>query len=287
MTPEPHFGRVCIIGVGLLGSSLGLALKSRGLAGRVVGVGHRQSSLDTAIAHGAIDEAFLEIAPAVKDADLIVIATPANMVIPKLEMCLDNGSSKTTICDVASTKAEICAWAAEHCPKPRRFVGCHPMAGSEKFGAEHGDANLFVARPCIVENSDDISSDAREVVKGLWELVGAKVVEMAPVKHDQVLARTSHIPHILATAIATLAERHGAGGDVIGNGFRDMTRVAAGRPEMWRDIVLTNAAAIHQGIGELQEYLKEFAEAVDAKDAAALERLFEAGRVARTKVVDT
>jgi len=282
----PHFERVCIIGVGLLGASFGLALKSRAMVGTVVGVGHRQSSLDTALECGAIDEAFLGVEAAVQNADLILVATPANLVIPSLETALAHAPKIAIFCDVASTKADICNWAASHCKAPRRFVGCHPMAGSEKFGPEHGNADFFAGHTCIIEDSDDLCPDSRETVMATWRALGANMVEMEPVLHDRVLARTSHIPHILAAAIATLAARQGDIREVIGNGYRDTTRIAAGRPEIWRDIVLSNANAIHEGIAEMQAYLRDFADAVESRDSVALERMFEEGRDARMKAVE-
>lgn len=282
----PQYDRVCIIGVGLLGASVGLALKARGLAGHINGVGHRQSSLDAALSKSAIDEAFLEVAPGVKEADLIVLATPANLVIPKLQECLAACPAHAIITDVASTKAEICDWASKNCPKPRRFVGAHPIAGSEKFGPEHGFADLYAGKPCVIENSGDIAPEVHAAIIEFWKVLDATIVEMDPQVHDKVLARISHVPHILATSIATLADRYEGISAVIGSGYLDMTRVAAGRPEIWRDIVISNADAIYEAIGELQVYLRDFAEAIEARDPASLEKLFEAGKQAREKAVE-
>lgn len=280
-----HFGRVTIIGVGLLGASLGLALKAHGLANRVTGVGRRQSSLDKALSTGAIDDATFDLREAAATADLIVLATPAAEVIVKLDEIREFCPDHACITDVASTKARICAHAAALWPAPRPFVGAHPMAGSEKFGPEHGSADLYAGSICLVEDSSDLDPAARETVVRLWQAVGAETVAIDPRRHDALLARTSHIPHVLSAAIATLAERQGDVRELIGNGYRDMTRIAASRPEVWRDITMTNREAILDGLDELQRHIESFSRALRDEDAAAIETFFGAGRDARRDTV--
>ena len=282
---DPLFERVAIVGAGLLGASLGLALQARGLARHVVGVGRRQSSLDKALAAGTVHEATLDLAAAAAVADLIVVATPANTVPDALDTIRDVCQDTAIIIDVASTKAAICAHAARLWPAPRRFVGCHPMAGSEKSGPEHATATLYEGSVCLIENSPDLDATALARVRALWEATGARAVPVDPERHDIVLARTSHVPHILATALATAALQEGATRDFIGNGFRDMTRIAAGSPEMWRDITLTNRAAIADGLNTVKAQLDVFLAALAANDAEALTALFAAGKDARHTVV--
>ena len=280
---EPHFGRAAIIGVGLLGSSLGLGLKARRMAEHITGVGHRQSSLDTALEAGAIDEAFFDLAQAVRGADLIVVATPAALVTEKLDAILDSCSSRAVVTDVASTKRVICRHAEQRWPKPRRFVGSHPMAGSEKFGAEHGRPDFFENSVCLVERNAALDLQARNTVTGLWHALGATVVDLDPDTHDAILARTSHVPHILAAAIAEAADNKGDVSQFIGNGFRDMTRIAASRPEVWRDICMTNREAVLEALDEFRAHLGAFAEALRAEDAEAIEELFKRGNTARNR----
>lgn len=280
-----QFGRVTIIGVGLLGASLGLALKARGLAGRITGVGRRQSSLDKGLAAGAIDEAALDVRAAVVHADLIVLATPAAEVMVKLDEIRGCCPRNACITDVASTKGRICAHAAALWPVSRRFVGAHPMAGSEKFGPEHGRADLYEGSICLVEDSPDIDPDAREIITALWRAVGAETVAIDAQCHDAMLARTSHIPHVLAASIATLAARQGDVRQLIGNGYRDMTRIAASRPEVWRDITMTNREAILEGLDELQHHLDSFARALREEDAGAIEAFYNEGSRARRNTV--
>ena len=281
------FERVAIIGVGLLGSSLGLALKARGLATSVVGVGRRQQSLDVALEVGAIDEAGLNVEDGVAGADLIVVATPAGQVIEKLDEIRGACSGDAIITDVASTKAMICRHASSIWPSPRRFVGSHPMAGSEKFGPEHGSADFYENSVCLVESSDDIESAARERVVALWEALGAKVLPIAPDLHDAMLGSTSHIPHVLASALVVFAQEQGDIREMIGNGFRDMTRIAASRPEVWRDICLTNRDAVAEGLLEYVSRLEAFRKSLLAGDARAVEEFFVEGKAAREEVVDS
>lgn len=282
----PRFDRAAIIGVGLLGSSLGLALRERGLANEVVGIGRRTSSLETALRHGAIHRHTLEIEAGIADADLIVIATPAGIVPKLLDTLRDCIGPLTIVTDVTSTKGAICAHARATWPSPRRFVGSHPMAGSERFGPEHGNARLYENSICLVEQSAAIDHDARAAIVALWEAVGARVVDIDPDQHDTLLARTSHLPHVLSAAIAILGGECGEVRELIGNGFRDMTRIAAGRPEIWRDICLTNRAAVLESCANLRQQLDRFMAALETEDGAALEAYFEAGRAARQKVVD-
>ena len=284
---NPLFNRVTIVGVGLLGASLGLALKARGLAGRVIGVGHRQISIDTALHTGAVDEAFLELPPALKDTDLVVLATPAALVIPKLNEIRPLINPETLVTDVASTKAAICEHAKNTWPTPRRFIGSHPMAGSERFGPEHGDKDFYVGAVTLVEKNDGLDAAAHDAIRELWRAVGASIIDIDPVEHDALLARTSHLPHIVSSVLATLAVRQGDIRSVIGNGFRDMTRIAGSRPELWRDICLTNRPAILDALAELEQDLQQFSKALRDEDDTLIFELFQQGKTARKKAVDS
>ncbi|HOE66211.1 MAG TPA: prephenate dehydrogenase/arogenate dehydrogenase family protein [Candidatus Hydrogenedentes bacterium] len=279
------FGTVTIIGAGLLGASLGLALRTRGLAGRVRGVGHRQSSLDAALAVGAADEVSLDARAACAGADLIVICTPANMVAAKLDEIRPVCAPDAVVTDVASTKGRICAHAVATWPAPRRFVGSHPMAGSEKFGAEYGDAGLYAGSVVIMEPSEGVAQDAYATVRRLWECVGSRIAVMEPQRHDALVARTSHIPHIVAACLAELADAAGDVRVVAGKGFRDVTRIAEGRPELWRDICLTNRESIVSGLDALSRRLDEVCAWVGSGSDASLEAFFEAARRARLRVI--
>lgn len=281
----PAFERVAIVGVGLLGASLGLALKQRGLVGQVLGIGRRAESLEAALHLHAIDRYSLDLAEAA-EASLVVIATPAALVQEFLDQLRLHLAPGAVVTDVASTKAAICAHAASTWATPRRFVGSHPMAGSEKFGPEHGDPELYTGAVCFVESGPDLDAEAVATVSRLWTSVGATVVPVCPNEHDLFVARTSHLPHVAAAALAEVAGRAGDVRPFIGNGFRDATRIAAGRPEIWRDICLTNREALLAALDEFQQDLTSFRAALAQGDGAALEAFFESGRDARLRIVD-
>jgi len=280
-----HFETATIIGVGLLGGSLGLALKERKLADRVRGVGRRQESLDKAVAVGAVDEVSLDARAACEGADLVVVCTPAAMVTSTLDMIQPACGPDCVVTDVASTKAEICDHARRTWPRPCRFVGSHPMAGSEKFGPENACSDLYEASVTFVEIGDVLDSHTRESVKALWEAVGSQTVDVRPSVHDSLVARTSHIPHIAAACMAILAAREGDVQAFAGKGFRDATRIAGGRPEIWRDICLTNGRAIVAGLEDLIHDLSEVCDLITDGDASGLDALFADGNAARQRVV--
>ena len=283
---KPHFENAAVIGVGLLGGSLGLGLKKSGMAAHVIGVGHRQSTLDTAMRLGLVDACSLEPAESVRQADLVVLCTPVARLLDLLDVVRGNCPASAVVTDVASTKRALCQHARETWPVPRRFIGSHPMAGSEKFGPEHARADFYNGSVCLVETGNDLAPEARAAVAALWEELGARVVDIDPDLHDAVLARTSHLPHVLASALATLADRSGDIRDLIGNGYRDSTRIAASRPEIWAEICLTNRHAILDALAEYERDLDQFRAALAREDAAALERFFDEGRRARQEAVD-
>lgn len=281
----PSFENVTIIGVGLLGGSLGLGLKARGMAGRITGAGHRQSTLDTAQRVGAIDSASLDPAAAVRGADLVVLCTPVARIPDLLDAIRDHCEPDAVLTDVASTKCALCQHARASWPKPRRFVGSHPMAGSEKFGPEHARADFYENTVCLVESADDLDQEARAILVALWENLGARVVDIDPATHDDILARTSHVPHVLACALAALPARRENIRDLIGNGFRDTTRIAASRAEVWSEICLTNRHAILEALAEYVHDLDCFRAALAQEDVETITRFFEEGRRAREEIV--
>ncbi len=281
----PLYERPVIIGCGLLGASLGLALKARGLAGSITGVGRNQCTLDRAQAVGAIDHASLQLEQAIPGADLIVIATPVAQSIDILVQAAALASPGAVLTDVGSTKAAICARADSLWPEARPFVGSHPMAGSEKFGPDHATATLFDGAVCLVEEAESLSETAREHVVALWQGVGARVVPVDARRHDTVLAYTSHLPHVVASCVAATAAEHGDVRAMVGNGFRDTTRIAASRPEVWTEICLTNRDAVIAGLRAYEHRLADFRHALEDEDASAVERFFEQGRAGREGIL--
>ncbi len=282
---SPRFGTVTIVGVGLLGGSLGLALKDRGLAETIRGVGRRQEVLDTALSLHAIDEGTLDLSGAMRGADFVILCTPAALIPQQLDIVRTRMAPHVVVTDVASTKAKICAHARANWSEPLRFVGSHPMAGSEKYGPEHATPHLYDGCVTIVEPKNNHADDAYETVCALWRSVGSRVVEVPPQLHDDIVARTSHIPHIVAALVAELAAGPGDVKDLVGKGFRDVTRIAEGRAEIWRDICLTNRDAIVAGLREFGEQANAVREIIEHGKADELDAFFQSAQAARRRAL--
>lgn len=283
----PRYDTVALIGVGLLGGSLGLALKAAGMTRRVIGAGRRQSTLDKALMVRAIDEGVLSPVEAASVADLVVICTPAALVIPTLDAILPVLRPNAVVTDVASTKGRICAHAHAAFSAPCRFVGSHPMAGSEKSGPEYSLATLYDGCYTFVEALDaHHAPDAHAAVVELWQALGAEVRTIAPDLHDATLARTSHVPHVAAACLARLTEQCPDPRPFVAGGFRDTTRIAAGPAEVWRDICLTNREAVLDALDSFQSEIEIIRTAVADSDGPALEDFFRKGAEARARALE-
>jgi prephenate dehydrogenase len=254
MTPK----RLSIIGVGLLGGSIGLAVKSAAMHCRVVGYGHRRSTLDKALASGAIDEAANTPAGAVKGADLVILCTPVGLFRQNLADIATALAKGAIVTDVGSTKRGVVKAAAELLPKHARFVGSHPMAGSEKRGVEFARADLFQDARCILTPDPSTNAEALAAVDAFWRTLGMSISTLSPDEHDRLVSQISHLPHALAASLVTMQED--AALPLAGKGFLDSTRIAGGDGSLWRDIFLDNrdhlAAALTKYRGTLDEFLK-------------------------------
>jgi prephenate dehydrogenase len=253
------FEKTTIVGVGLLGGSLGLALKKRGLCARVVGVGRSRISMENALRRGAIDQAVSDLPEAAAGADLVLVCTPVGAVagtIAEMESSLEETGFIT---DVGSAKANIVR-AVEEIPRASsRFVGSHPLTGSEKKGVMHASSDLFEGAVVFVTPTPATDPEVAAVIRQLWETLGAEVVEMAPELHDEIVARTSHLPHIAAALLVAGLRALGPGQSrLVGKGFLDTTRVAASDPEMWTEICLENVGQIQEALATLRADMDEF-----------------------------
>ncbi len=279
---------VAVIGVGLLGGSLGAALKKRGLAGKILGVGHRQESLDIALEHKIIDEGFLDIEMACRDADMIILATPAAVVPAQLDQVRQVMKPDAVVTDVTSTKGVICNHVRSTWPQPFRFVGSHPMAGSEKYGPVHADPELYRGQVVLMEPCRGHAQDAWEKIRALWQALDSTIIEIEPDMHDKLLAYTSHLPHISAACLVLAADSCGMDiSPALGGGFRDTTRIADGRATIWRDICLTNREAILASLTEMITRLETARNFVKNEDAAGLERFFQEAQDTRRRVLES
>jgi prephenate dehydrogenase len=258
-----------IVGVGLIGGSIGLAARRRGLAQRIVGVGRQQASLDAARALGAIDEGFLDLRPAVKRAQLAVFCTPVDHIAEQVLSAASACAPGMLLTDAGSTKADIVERIDGHMPPGVHFVGSHPLAGSEKRGPEHADADLFQDRLTVVTPAAHTDSAALERVGSFWRALGSRVRLMAPEEHDRALAVTSHLPHLVAAALCGIVPRELW--DLTATGFRDTTRVAAGDPSIWTGIFAQNRSAVLAALKQLSGRLAEYRAILEADDIPALD----------------
>jgi len=229
------FETVTIVGVGLIGGSIGLAVKERGLAGRVMGVGYRWKTLERALARGVIDEATLDVEEGAREAGLVVVATPIDMIAEKVRTARKSAGEKCIFTDAGSSKRTISRALRD----VKRFVPSHPIAGSERRGNPAARGDLFEGALCVVTPGTGKDPRAVSAVRGFWRALGMRVVEMTPARHDAALAATSHLPHVVAAALVLAAGRENA--RFAGTGFRDTTRVAGGDPRIWKDVLLSNA----------------------------------------------
>jgi prephenate dehydrogenase len=274
---QKKFDTALIIGVGLIGGSLGLALKANGQVKKVLGVGRSKSNLDEAIKLGAIDEV-VELDVGVARADLIVVCVPVAQTQAILAQVLPHLKPDAVVTDVGSTKMDVILAAKDAlAEKVSQFIPAHPIAGGAQHGASAAKADLFDGRQVVLCPLQENSPINVQAIEHMWQSVGANLFSMSAVQHDAVFASVSHLPHVLSYALmlqVANAEDSGTKFRHAGAGFRDFTRIAASSPEMWRDICLANRGAI---LKELDNYLlvvKHLQELIKQKDGTNLEKLF-------------
>lgn len=270
--------QITLVGVGLLGGSLGLAIKRRGLARRVVGFVRRRASLSECRRFGAVDCATLDLLEAVGGADLVVLCTPIAQMRPLLHAMRPALKPGAIVTDVGSVKGTVVNELEGLATKAgAHFVGSHPMAGAEKTGVAAARANLFVNAVCVVTPTRKTNRQALTRVEGLWKAVGARILRLSPGEHDKLVSRSSHLPHLVAAQLASLVLRPEAPrtqGLLCANGFRDATRIASSSPEMWRDIALANRRNLTASIDAFIEQLHGLRNVLHRGDGKALQRFF-------------
>jgi prephenate dehydrogenase len=253
--------RLSIIGVGLLGGSLGLAAKKLIKDCHVIGYGHRGMTLAKAIEVGAIDDATQDLAAAVREADCVVLCTPVGLFEQLLIQMSPNLKPGAIVTDVGSTKRSAVEFAQKFLPGTVHFVGSHPMAGSEKRGVEFARPDLFEASVCITTPVPHTNPQALETVETLWQTLGMKVIRLNPDEHDRRVALISHLPHALAAALVGIQDEETLA--LAGKGFADSTRIAAGDGALWRDIFLDNSDQLRAGLAQLRRQLNQFEALLD------------------------
>jgi len=283
--------KIVIFGVGLIGGSVALALKKTVAAPKIVGVGRNLENLKLALNLGVIDEAESNVAKAVTDADLILIATPVAQTPKILEAIIPHLGQNAVVTDAGSTKSDIEQYvidASIQAKNPQhflsQFVGAHPIAGAEKSGVTAAKNDLFIGKNVVLTPNENTSAEAIKLVRELWQITGANVSEMTAQAHDQIFAAVSHLPHLLAFALVNnLANRPNAKQlfDFAASGFRDFTRIAGSSPEMWRDISLANKTALMNELEAYQSEISALQNLLKSEDSQGLQAMFEHASQAR------
>ena len=285
------FEKVCIVGLGLIGGSIGLAIKRSNISNQITGYARSNSTLERAIELGLVDSVKDNLKDAVNNSDLVILATPLSTfreLVEEMNPFLKKGC---IITDTGSAKLTVIEDLKDILPNGVEFVPGHPIAGTEESGPDAGFAELFDNRWCILTPTEDNSSNAVDLVKDFWESIGSKVEIMDPMHHDKVLAITSHIPHLIAFNIVGTANnlanvtekeviKYSAGG------FRDFTRIAASDPKMWSDIFTYNSDAVLEMLDLFSNDLAKLKAAVIKKDSDLLFSNFEKTREVRKNIID-
>ena len=271
------FNRVTIVGLGLIGGSLGLAIKEKRLAKEIVGVSRRKSTIDQAVKNRIVGFATLDLKDGVKNSDLVIITTPVFKIVDiakKIAPFLKKGAIVT---DTGSTKKYIVENIANNRLKDIDFIGSHPIAGSEKSGIKYADKDLFKEAYCILTEAKNKKSLNK--VKKFWIALGMKVIVMSADAHDRLLSNISHLPHAVAVSLVNAATQSGL--NLAAGGFKDTTRIASGEPELWQDIFFTNRENLIRDIKILKKELSKIEQALKSNNSRNLLRLLKRAKSVR------
>ncbi len=273
------FNRITIVGLGLIGGSLGMAIRRKRLAREVVGFSRKPSTLRRAKRCGAIDAGTTDLRRAVADADLVILATPVDFIVPYARRLARSMKPGSILTDVGSAKAAIVTALERAMPRGVAFVGGHPLAGSEQRGLEAADARLFRGSTVVLTPTPRTNRRALRSVQQLWQSLTSRVVTMNPERHDRLLAAVSHLPHALAFSLVGATD-----GDELAiapRSFLDATRVAKSNPGLWEAIFLQNHRALLAGMDRFQRQWRLLRRAVARGDRAALHRLLASAQAKR------
>ena len=276
--------RITLVGLGIMGASLALALKARGYAGTLTGVARSETTCASALARGAVDIATTDVRAGVGQADLVVLATPARLLINQIPVCGESCKDGAVITDMGSTKSAIVA-AMNALPARLAAVGGHPMCGKEKAGIDAAEAGLYIGAPWILTPTERSDEGALALVRALASFVGARPRAIAVADHDRLLAYASHLPYALSVALVTATDQFGASRpevwEIMAGGFRDTSRVSASDETMWTDILLTNPGPILAALRDAQFALDQLGALIERGDEAGLRAALGAAARAR------
>lgn len=281
---EEGFNTVLVVGVGLIGGSLALALKEKKITKTVIGYSRNIERLKKAVTKGIIDD-FTDALDKTSQADLVVLATPVSVFEALISQMRDYIKKDTIIIDVGSVKGSIVEKIERLLPSEVYFVGTHPIAGSEKTGFEYARADLFINSKVIITPTDKTAMSALEKVTQMWKHIGADVEFMSPEQHDRVYALVSHLPHLLSYCLVeTVAQFDKFFINYAGSGFRDITRVAKSSPELWSDIFITNRENILNFLEMFTNKLKQMRDLILKENITQLKALLESARKLRESI---
>ncbi|MFH1846076.1 MAG: prephenate dehydrogenase [Candidatus Omnitrophota bacterium] len=279
------YKKIAIIGIGLIGGSIGKAVLEKGLADEVVGICRRESSLDRAVKAGVFSAGYVnDYEKALKDAEIIFIATPVNTMKETFKKLAEVVKNKNVIVtDAGSTKKEIVDYA-EAFKENFSFIGGHPLAGSEKSGVEYADGALFEGSFCILTKGNETNEEALKQVKKLWHAMGAKVRVESAEQHDKILAFTSHLPHVVAYALAGIQDKDTVSG-MLSSGFKDTTRIASSDGTLWAEIFMSNKDNLLTAIRTFKAFLSELEEDIREGKKDLLKEKLEKCKKVRDEIV--
>jgi len=272
------FKKMVVAGVGLIGASLALDMRRRRLVKEIVGYGRSESNLRIAKRRGIIDSYFFRDTDLPSGVDFLMMGTPVQAILPLTEAFLPRLESGCIVSDVGSVKAEIVKGMEAILPSDIHFVGAHPIAGGEQWGAAAAYENVFLGRRCILTPTKRTQRAALRKIARLWRLVGSKIEIMNAERHDRVLGVVSHLPHVAAYALVNALDQTRVGGvdlkSYCAAGFKDLTRIASSRPELWRDICLLNRRAVSSSLENYIRNLERIKRWIDSGNGRALESAF-------------
>jgi prephenate dehydrogenase len=286
-TPAVRWKKITIVGVGLLGGSLGMAIRRRRLANKVVGYARRAASFSECRRARAVDEVTQDLLGAVKGADLVILCTPITQMGPRVKEMLSALKPGAIVTDVGSVKASVVRDLESLITRSEaHYVGSHPMAGAEKSGVTAARADLFVDAVCVTTPTRKSNQDALRRVEEFWLAVGGRVLRLTPELHDALVSRSSHLPHVVACGLANyvLSSAYPKWQPMLcANGFRDTTRIASGSPEMWRDIAMANRRNLTKSLDAFIADLQKFRRALGKTDSEAVTKFFETAKQRRDR----
>ncbi len=279
------FNKVTIIGVGLIGGSLALSLKKHALANKIWGWGRSAERLEKAKSRNIIDRATTSLSDAVADADLVVLATPVSTfegLANEMKEFLKEG---TIVTDVGSVKGNLVSELEDILSGKGRFVGAHPIAGSDQSGIEHARADLFEGSTVVITPTEQTDSDALKTIESLWQTIGTTVIITSPEEHDLMLALISHLPHVVAYALVNTADAFDRGFILhSGGGFKDTTRIALSSAELWADICLYNREALLRSIDVFEKEIEKIKKALTEGSRDSILSIFKKARLSRIRL---